>query len=89
VTLAVSGAAAAIPVVVGLPFLGRYGWHRDELYFLAASHHLALGYVDFPPLVALLARAVVAVFGTSLDALRLATALIGASSAIFVGLCAR
>jgi hypothetical protein len=76
-------------VLVGLVFLGRYGWHRDELYFLSAAHHLAFGYVDFPPLVALLARAVIAVFGTSLDALRLATAVIGASSAVFVALCAR
>jgi 4-amino-4-deoxy-L-arabinose transferase-like glycosyltransferase len=81
--------AAAVPVVVGLPFLGRYGWDRDELYFLAASHHLAFGYVDFPPLVALLGRAVVWVFGPSLGALRLATAVIGASSAVFVALCAR
>lgn len=88
-TLAVGVAGAMIPVAVGLPFLGRYGWHRDELYFLAASRHLAFGYVDFPPLVALLARAVVGVFGTSLDALRLATAVVGASSAVFVALCAR
>ena len=88
-TLGLGVAAAAIPVAVGLPFLGRYGWHRDELYFLAASQHPALGYVDFPPLVALLARAVTGVFGTSLDALRLSTAAIGAASVVFVALCAR
>ncbi|HEY7259760.1 MAG TPA: glycosyltransferase family 39 protein, partial [Gaiellales bacterium] len=82
-------AAAAVPIVVGLPFLGRYGWDRDELYFLAAAHHLALGYVDFPPLVALLGRAVVWAFGPSLHALRISTAVIGASSAVFVALCAR
>jgi hypothetical protein len=82
-------ATAAIPVLVGLPFLGRYGWDRDELYFLAASHHLALGYVDFPPLVALLARGVVWAFGPSLDALRLSTAVVGASSIVFVALCVR
>jgi len=78
-----------LPAASGIAFLGRYGWHRDELYFLAASHHLALGYVDFPPLIALVGRLVVDVFGTSLDALRLASMLFALVGVLMAALCAR
>lgn len=56
-------------------FNGRYGYFRDELYYLACSNHLAFGYVDFAPLVAWLARAFRIVFGDSLHAIRLLPAL--------------
>ena len=32
----------------------RYGYFRDALYYLACSEHLAFGYVDQPPLIAVL-----------------------------------
>ncbi len=49
----IAAAAAAIELAVS----ARYGYVRDELYFLSAGHHLAFGYVDQPPLTPLIARA--------------------------------
>ena len=58
---------------------GRYGIFRDELYYLACSEHLAFGYVDQPPLIALIAWVSRHVLGTSLLGLRLLPALAGAA----------
>jgi 4-amino-4-deoxy-L-arabinose transferase-like glycosyltransferase len=54
---------------------GRYGYVRDELYFLAAGRHLSLGYVDQPALTPLIARISAALTGNSLVGLRLVPAL--------------
>src|SRR5512144_973741 len=54
-----------------LPATPGYGYFRDELYFLDASKHLALGYVDFPPLVAFVGAALRAVGAISPTGLRL------------------
>jgi 4-amino-4-deoxy-L-arabinose transferase-like glycosyltransferase len=53
----------------------RYGYARDELYFLAAGHHLAFGYVDQPPLTPLLARFAAAAAGNTLAGVRVVPAL--------------
>jgi hypothetical protein len=67
---------AGAAVVVLLAFASRYGYHRDELYFLAASRHLALGYVDQPPLAVLVAWFDRLALGDSLVGLRLIPALV-------------
>jgi hypothetical protein len=43
---------ALIAALLHAATAGRYGYFRDELYFIACSKHLAWGYVDQPPLVA-------------------------------------
>lgn len=64
---------------------GQYGYQRDELYFLACAKHLAWGYVDQPPMIAVIAKAAVLLFGQSLPALRLFPALAAAAIVVLTG----
>ena len=79
----------AAKVGVTMAVADRYGWHRDELYYLASSRHLSLGYVDYPPVTPLLARLDQVVFPGSLPGLRLLTVLAGAAVIVIAALIAR
>jgi 4-amino-4-deoxy-L-arabinose transferase-like glycosyltransferase len=68
---------------------GRYGYHRDELYFLEASHHMAWGFVDQPPLTPALVWLERTAFGHSLVGIRLAPALATTAAVVLAGLLAR
>lgn len=48
-----------------------YGFHRDEFLYLAMGRHLRLWAMDFPPFIALAARATLETIGGSLVAVRL------------------
>jgi 4-amino-4-deoxy-L-arabinose transferase-like glycosyltransferase len=68
--LALAGVFAALTFLVhwGSSLWGAhlgYGFFRDEMYFLVCGHHLAWGYVDQPPMVALQARVAELLFGIS------------------------
>ncbi|MFZ0666299.1 MAG: glycosyltransferase family 39 protein [Acidimicrobiales bacterium] len=80
-------AAALAAVLIG--FSGRYGYDRDELYFIECGKHLAWGYPDQPPLVPLIARIMTAISPTSLVVLRLPSALSAASLIVITALLAR
>ena len=85
----IGAVAALVKLALAAPFLSRYGWDRDELYFLQASRHLSLGYVDFPPMTALIGRLTIDLAGPSLVALRLTGVIAGMATVVLVPLCAR
>ena len=65
-----------------------WGYFRDEFYYLACGRHLAWGYVDHGPLVAIQARLAETLFGHSLAGLRLPAAFAGAARIALTGLLA-
>ena len=67
----------------------RYGYFGDEMYHLACGQHLAWGYVDQPPLIALVAWLVRHTLGTSLLAIRFLPAVAGAATVLLTGAIAR
>jgi hypothetical protein len=72
------GGAAVIVLVVHLATNGTLGFHTDELYYIDSGRHPALGYVDFPPIVPLLARLETDLLGATPWNLRLLPTLLGA-----------
>ena len=80
---------AAFKLLVQFTAIGQYGYFRDELYYIACSEHLALGYVDHPPLSIALLAVSRALIGDSLFALRLLPALAGAATVLLTGLMTR
>ncbi len=82
-------AIAAAKLLLHLATASRYGYFGDELYFLACGEHLDWGYVDQPPLIAGVAWLVRHTLGTSLLAMRLPSALAGATLVVLTGLLAR
>ncbi|MGB6387677.1 MAG: glycosyltransferase family 39 protein [Terriglobales bacterium] len=87
--IAVAWLLAAAAVLLQMATNGRYGYFRDELYYLALSHHLAWGYVDLAPMSPVLAYIGRALFGESLHAIRLLPALALGTEILITGLITR
>jgi Dolichyl-phosphate-mannose-protein mannosyltransferase len=86
--LAVAGIAAA-SFVLHMIFNGRYGYFRDEFDYIACGRHPAWGYVDQPPLLPLLSRISLALFGDSLRSVRLIPALSASALIVLTGIITR
>src|SRR5579864_8284045 len=82
------GGLAALTILIHLLTNGAYGYFRDELYFIACGDHLAWGYVDLPPMVALVARLTRATIGDSLFAIRFFPAIAGGATVAMSALLA-
>jgi 4-amino-4-deoxy-L-arabinose transferase-like glycosyltransferase len=66
-----------------------YGYFRDEMYFLVCGRHLAWGYVDQPPMVALQARLAKTLFGTSPTGVRIFSFAAHSLTVVLTGLLTR
>ncbi|MFA6457271.1 MAG: glycosyltransferase family 39 protein, partial [Bacteroidota bacterium] len=66
-----------------------YGLFRDELYYIACSENLSFGYVDQPPLCAVVLRLSRMLFGESVFAIRIIPSLAHAGTIIAAGLIAK
>ena len=75
-------------LLIHLLTINRYGYFRDELYFLDCARHIDWGYVDHAPLIALYAKTSL-LLGGSLPALRLLPAIAGAAMVALTMLIAR
>ncbi len=78
----------AAKLAVHLATAGRYGYFRDELYFLDLGRHLDWGFVDCAPLIAVYAK-IALLLGGSLPVLRSIAALAGAARVALTMLIAR
>lgn len=87
--MAVAWLLAGAAVLLQMATNGRYGYFRDELYYLALSHHLDWGYVDLAPLAPLVAYIGRLLFGTSMHAIRLLPALALGTEILITGLITR
>lgn len=68
---------------------GQYGFHRDELLSYSNAIHFDWCYVVYPPLTAWMARAELAIFGTSLMGFRFFPAVAVGAVSVLTGLIAR
>src|ERR1700678_2001053 len=82
-------ALAACRLFIQFAGINHYGFFRDELYLRGCGEHLAWGYIDQPPLIALIAWFARHAFGDSLFAVRLLSALAGAAVVFLTGWIAR
>lgn len=87
--LAIGAYFAVFKLILHFIFNSNYGYFRDELYFIACGEHLAFGYPDHAPVIALMAKTSRVLFGDSLFAIRFFPAVAGALKIFLTALLVR
>jgi hypothetical protein len=82
-------AVATVNVALHLLAINRYGYHRDELYFLDCAAHLDFGFVDHPPLTDFILSITRFLIGDSLVAIRIPAVIASTFQVVLTGLVAR
>lgn len=80
---------ALLKLLIHMLTNGQYGFHRDELLYLAQGEHLSWGYLEIPPFLAALGNFSRLLLGDSLTAVRFLPAIAGAAMVFMTGLMAR
>src|ERR1700730_8459559 len=88
-TTSIVAGLVLVALIVHLLTIHRYGYFRDELYYIACARHLDFGYVDLAPLSAFLLRIELILFGSSLFALRIFPAVASALTIALTGMLTR
>ena len=83
--LGICGAVALVHVLTN----GRYGFHRDELQVLSDARHLDWGFVAYPPWTPFVERIGLALFGVSMNGLRVFSVVANAIAIFYTGVMAR
>lgn len=74
-----------IYIIIHIIFINQYNYFRDELYYIACGNHLSFGYVDQPPLVAIIAFITTRILGESLLAIRIFSVIAGGLTVFITG----
>jgi hypothetical protein len=82
-------AAIAVANVIFHLLLPEYGYHRDELYYVAIADGFSFANLDMPPGAPLYLKMFLMVFGHSLKVLHLAASVCGSIVIIFACLIAK
>src|SRR6187455_63344 len=84
-----SWVVAGLLVILLLTLAGRYGFHRDELYFIEGGHHPDWAQPDNPMTVPLLAAAWHDLVGGSLLAFRILPAVVAGCTVLLAAWTSR